>query len=159
MFGDTRINDILYSWSSVVIKIDGIAYAGVSKVNYGDSRERAYGYGQGKNYGPQGQTGGKYTPDPVQLTLRLDSARLFLKALAAKGAGSFGDASFDISVQYIETASSLVPVNDLIIGCRLSKVANAAEEKPDAATQDFEATCLRVLWDEGALYSRLGGDI
>src|SRR5688572_8843595 len=99
-----RVNQNTHSWGSIILKLDGERYYGCTAISYGDKRERTKGYGLGAHHAPRGRSAGKYTVEPVKLTMYRSSAQEFRNALAARSPDgiSYGDVEFQIVVQTIE---------------------------------------------------------
>lgn len=138
MADQVRINGNLYSWSSVKFLIDGDPYTGITSITYADKRERAYGYGMGRHHAPHGRSAGKYTPDPVKVTMWRGAAQAARTALAALALDqiSYGNVRFVASVQYIEIGE--VPINVTIEGCVWTANSATDEESPDPLKEEVE---------------------
>lgn len=133
-----RVNGNLYSWGSIVFKVDGERFTGFTSINYADKRERVHGYGMGRHHAPIGSSSGKYSPENVKVTGYKHAVQALRKALAAKAGDnkSYGNIRFPGVVQYIEPDEEEITVElD-----RLVWVANSAadEENPDPLKEDFE---------------------
>lgn len=152
MADQQRINGNAYSWSSIVLKIDGDRFYGFDSITYGDTRERTKGYGMGRSHAPRSRTSGKYIPDPVTLSGDKDAIRELRKKLAASSESgkSFGNTKFEIVVQYIEEDNS--PMTDTLESCVMIKGTGGGEEGSDALSNDIEIDCMLVRWDGLTLF-------
>ncbi len=148
----TRINGTMHGWSSVVAKLDGDRFFGFKSIAYGDSRERGKGYGMGRHYSPRGRTAGKYTPEPVAVTMEKETARALRAALAQKASDgkSFGNVVFQIVVQYVEPDGT--SITDELEDCVWVKTSAKSEESPDPLYEDVEFDCMRIRWNGTTLY-------
>ena len=145
-------NGNLMSYGSIIFKIDGDVYTGFTKVNYADKRERALGYGGGKAQGPRGRTRGKYTPEPVTVTMFRDSASRVREALAvAAGTGSYGDYEFEIEVTYEEAGDAGVQT-DTIERCVWVGNSTSNEEGPDPLMTEIEFSCMFIRYNGLTLF-------
>jgi hypothetical protein len=144
MADQTRINGNQHSWGSISIKFGGERFTGVIAIKYADSRERVKAYGMGRHQAPRGRSRGKYTTEPVGLTLWKGSAqelRAKLAAVAPDGR-SYGDVEFEIVVQYVEVDDTSVIVQ--IERCVLTKNATDDEESADPLKDELEADCMLI---------------
>jgi hypothetical protein len=150
-----RINGNTYSWSSTEFHIGDDRITGVKSIEYGDSRERALAYGMNRSHAPIGRSAGKYTPDPVKVTVLKSTADAIRASLARQaGTGGPGNAESTIVVQYTE--DDLGSVVDIIRRCTLTKQASKVEENPDPLYEDMEFQCLTIDWNSGTLYDSTG---
>lgn len=157
MADQVRINGNTHSWSSVYFKVGGERFYGVKSINYGDSRSRTKAYGMGRHHAPRGRTAGKYEVDPVTVTVEKATAdTLREKAAQIDGGASFGNASFQIVVQYIETGNTTI--TDTIEECAFTKNASKAEENPDPLVEDLEFDAMRIKWNGRTLYDTSEGN-
>lgn len=99
-----RVNGKLYNWGSLILKIDGVPFTGVGKIEYSQKRERVKGYGMAPHQGPRGRTNGKYTPDNVKMTLFEDTWKTLREMLALQSANglSYGNPQVPIILQAFE---------------------------------------------------------
>lgn len=152
MADEVRINGLQISWASVKLKIDGVAYSGITSVEYADGRETALTYGMGRHHAPRGQTSGKYTPDPFTINCYTSTAKAIRADLAAKAAPGrgIGSVSVPIILQYIEPDDAVVTVEAL--DARLVKNEASNEEGPDGLTEKLTFQPMRIKRDGVALY-------
>lgn len=134
------INGNQYSWSSLVVKAGGQLYTGFTAISFGEKRERSFAWGMGRQYAPRGRTGGKYTPDNAKLTGPVSSVQALRQDLAALSVppGSYGDAEFQILVQYLELASSEAPITVILNRCTWVTSSASHAEGTDALVEDVE---------------------
>lgn len=151
-----RVNGNLYSWSSIATKVGGQALVGITAIEYSDSRERVLGYGQNRSHSPIGRSAGKYTPDPVKLTVwkhAADALRAQIQKLGTTN--SFGNTEFTIVVQYTESTG--VGITDILRRCVITKSSTKSEEAPDPLKEDLEIQCMAISWNGRTLYDDTEG--
>lgn len=147
-----RINGNMFSWASVTIRVNATLVSAIKSITYGDSRERSKGYGQGRHFGPIGQTSGKYTTDKVVCEIEKGELQALRQAIAdASGSGSFGDLEFQIVVQYEEPDRGVI--TDEINGCTWGKNSASTNDGGDPNYESVEFDCLSIKWDGLTLYS------
>lgn len=155
MADELRVNGALHSWGSIVLKVGIERFTGFTEISYEDKLETAMGYGMGKAQAPRGQTRGKYTPGPVKLKGPKASMVALRNQLAALGDGrSFGQPTFGIVVQYIESNS---PITDELKLCRYVGTTASSSEGPDQITEEVELTTRGIVWNGKTLYDQSGG--
>jgi len=152
-----RINGNLYSWSSIVFKIGGERWSGLTSINYGDALERVKGYGMGRSHTPRGRSAGKYTTEPVTASGWKDAIQLLRETLAAQASDgvSYGTVEFDVVIQYVESGSD--PVVDELLRCVWSKNSAKAEESADPLKEDVEFDVLYIKRNGATLYDARDG--
>lgn len=152
MADQIRINGNLFSWGSIIVKVDGDRYYGFTAISYADARERVKGVGMGRAHAPRGKSSGKYSTEAVTLSGHLDSANALLSAIAEKSANgiNIGSVVFEIQVQAVE--GDLPPVDDEILGCTISKLSTSLEESPDPLKRDIEIDCTHIKHNGFTLY-------
>jgi hypothetical protein len=144
----------MYSWSSTILKIGGQTFHGIKAIDYGDKRERVKAYGMGRNYGPMGRTGGKYTPDPVKLTV-FKSSVTQLKALFMDPTLSL-NLEQEIILQYVEFGTEL-PMTIEFTRCVIASQHTGLEESPDPTVEEIELDTMGITENGVSLYDRTGG--
>lgn len=157
MADSARINGLQISWSSLIFKIDGEEYTGITSIGYADALETSLAYGMGRHHAPRGRSAGKYTPDPLTVTCWKSTAQAIREQLAALSPSgtSYGRAVVPIVLQYVEPDDSVVTVE--FEECRLTKCTSSNEEGPDNLSEDLEFSVLRIrrnglaLFDESAV--------
>jgi hypothetical protein len=147
MADQARINGNLFSWSSIVFKIDGDRYFGIRSISYADKRERSFGYGMGRHHGPRGRSAGKYSAEPTKVVMHKDSVRDLRAALAEQSSDgvSFGNVVFQIAVSYVEGDET--PVQDDLVDCVWTGTSVSAEEGPDPMYEEIEINTLYIKWN------------
>lgn len=145
-----RINGNMYSWASVSIRVGTTLVTAIKSISYEDSRTRGKGYGAGRHHAPIGRSSGKYETGPVTVSIEKSQCKELREALASESpSGSFGDAEFNIVVQYTEGDRNQT---DTIEGCTWAKMSAKNEEGSDPAYDDVEFDCMSILWDGKALH-------
>lgn len=157
MADSLRVNGNLHSWGSVILKVNGDRYYGVTQIAYGDKRERTLAWGIGRHQAPRARSRGKYTPDDLSFTMYRDSARTFIDALSALSSNglSYGDVQFDAVIQTIEP--DLLPLTVTITGCVITAVTESNDEGSDPLTTQFTAQPLRIYRDRKTLFDSTEG--
>lgn len=151
------VNGLQLSWGSLKLKIDGEPYTGVSSVGYADALEVSYSYGMGRHHAPRGRSAGKYTPDPLTMTVSKATAQAIRDQLAALSPSgtSYGRAVVPIVLQYIEPDDTDITVE--FDDCRLVKCTASNEESADALNEDLEFSVMRIRRNGTALYDESEG--
>jgi len=157
MADEQRINGNMYQHSSIVLKLDNERFFGFKSISYGDAREYGKAYGAARHAGPRGRTSGKYSTEPVAVSMEKKSAKALRDALAARSSSgtSFGNVEFQIVVQYEEGTDV---ITDTIDRCRWTKTAGKSEEGPEPIYEDIEFDCMFILWNGKALYDDGAGN-
>jgi hypothetical protein len=152
-----RINGNAYSFASLVIKLADERFTGIKSISYGDKLETEMVHGATRHAAPVGQTGGKYVPGSVKITMRKDSTKVLRASLAGRSSDgkSFGGVYFEIDVQYIEPDDS--PHQDLLHRCRLVGCESSREEGAAALYDDLEITTQAIEYDGLTLYDQSRG--
>lgn len=139
-----RRSNILLSWQSDRVKIDGNEWVGITAVGYEEKLERTIVHGNKKDATPLGMTRGKYSVTSCTITMLRDSAAQLKQYLANKGGvGSHGAAEFQIDVQHVEPNQSVIAAT--ISGCRWGGSKRDDKEGTDALTEDVTIYALSVL--------------
>lgn len=144
MSDQLRINGNQHSWGSIVIKLDDERYYGCTGITFADKRERVKAYGIGRHHAPRGRSRGKYSTEPVKLTMWKSAAQALREALARKSADgrSYGDVEFEILVQYIEVGDE--PMDVSISRCVITGNSTSDEENPDPLKEEIEIDCMLI---------------
>ncbi|HSC86375.1 MAG TPA: hypothetical protein VLC09_03865 [Polyangiaceae bacterium] len=145
MSDQIEVNGNIYSWGSIIIKLDGVRFYGFTAVSYGDKRERVKQYGMGKAQAPRGRSRGKYTVDVTKIKGPVRSVQDLREALAAKSENgkSYGDVEMEVIVQFVETGEK--PMNVQIQRCVWASNAASYSEGPDGLEEEFELDAMRIL--------------
>jgi len=152
MSDQLRINGNLFSWGSTKLKINSEPYTGITSIAYGDSLEVTKGYGMARHHAPIGRSSGKYTPDPLTMTMFQSSADVLreqIRLLSPTG-NSIGTPNFPIVLQYIEPG--LGPVDVVFNQCRLIKFSVSLDEGPDAVMEDVEFDVMSIVRNGAVLF-------
>lgn len=157
MSDQVRINGNQFSWSSISLKIDGEQYFGVTSISYGDALEVEKGYGMGRHHAPTTRTAGKYTVEPLAITMRKDSANELRLQLAARSGGR-GVSSVEIPIvlQFVEPSSNLQHTVEFE-RCRYVKDASSAEEGPSGLMTEVEFDVMLIRRDGVVLFDESEG--
>lgn len=151
MSDNARINGVQISWSSVKLKIEGVPYFGITGIEYGDAVEQAYAYGIGRHHAPRGKTAGKYTPDPLVLTVWKSTGAAIREDIHTRAAGrGLARVPSTIIIQYIEGSDDVITIE--ASQCTLVKVEESAEEGTDALSEKLTFMPMRILRDGVAMY-------
>jgi hypothetical protein len=139
-----RINNNIYSWASIICKIDDERYYGFTKLSYGDKRERTKVYGMARHYAPRARTHGKYTIEPVKLGGPKSSCQALRAGLAARAPDqiSYGDVEFQIVTQYVEADEQSLTV--VIERCVIIGNASDESEDPKHLEEDIEIDAMLI---------------
>lgn len=148
------VNGVQISWGSLKFKLDGTPYWGITSVAYGDAMEVAKSYGIGRHMGPRGRSAGKYTPDPLVLSVATATAEEIRAQLAQQSpsGNSFGRPIVPAVLQYVELDET--PITVEFEQVRLVKCSVSHQEGAETLNEDLEFDVMRlrrnarVLWDD-----------
>lgn len=153
MSGDSlRVNGHVVSWADHILKINGVRWFGITGIEYGQKRERSYAHGMSKAHAPIGKTAGKYTPEPLKLTMwaRTEIAlRRYLMTLAEDSA-SYGNVSIPIFLQISNGPSDICTVE--FVACTIASESASDDESPDANKRTIEFAPDFLVIDGGMLF-------
>lgn len=151
-----RISNDILSWHSQLLKIDGIPFNGFTALNHGEKRERTIVHAGRRDGRPVGKTAGKYSANPIALTMLRDSADKLTTYLTAKGLGSYGDAEFVLFMQAIEAkAGALITV--VATGCTIDSINEPSQEGIDPLLTEFEIGAMELTKNGKRLWSVVRG--
>lgn len=104
-----RRNGYELSWASVILKVLGEEFFGVTGVDYEEKLERAFVRGLERGGPPRGDTRGQYSVEGSSLKFVKGSGIAFYELLASKAADglSYGTVPFFLSLQYVENDISI----------------------------------------------------
>lgn len=155
--GALRVNNSLYSWSSSILIIGVEPFTLVTKLEFGEKRERVYGWGMGRHHAPIGRSAGKYTPDPVKMTIYAHAEKELLTLLGLlSGTGlSYGNAIVPIRLQLVEP--DLTPLTYTLDRCCISEIGNAYEESPENIMVDVTWSTMGVYRNKRTMFDITGG--
>lgn len=137
-----RVNSTILSWNSLTFKIMGVPFNGILGIDYDQKRERKVVHGAKRDGTPLGKTAGKYRVEPITLTCLRDTADKITTLLTPLGLGSYGDAEFFMSFQYIEPLS--VPITVIATGCTIDGEKDVNQEGVDELLTEFTIGALRL---------------
>lgn len=132
-----RVNQNVYSWGSIEIKVADETFSGFTAVKYGDKRTRTKIYGQGKAHAPRGRSRGKYETSDGSLKgakSTIQALRAKLASLSADGV-SYGDVEFPIVINYVESDETPITVD--LLRCVLTGGDTQEEENPDPLQEEI----------------------
>ncbi|MDQ2782608.1 MAG: hypothetical protein M3Y26_08775 [Actinomycetota bacterium] len=152
-----RINNTLLSWSSCSFKLDGQGINGISDFAYEQKRERKIVYAAKKNGKPMGRTAGKFSVPSVSMKVLRDTAEFITNYLTLKGLGSYGDAEFTLTAQYIEPVPGSLPIIVVLEGCTIDGEKDGNSEGTDELVTEFEIGCLSISKNGKSLASIVRG--
>jgi hypothetical protein len=144
----TRVNRIVYSWTSCTHFFAGFPYKGVVGVTFKDTREPVLVNDAAQDGVPIGMTSGLYKVENVSFTLLRDSAAALMTDLTVLGLGSYGDAEFSYMLQVFEPITGIsipqLPQTTLISGCRVTGVEDVQEKGSDAILTKFDVMAIFI---------------
>ena len=157
MSDQIRINGNLFSWGSIICKVDGDLFCGFNSISYGDKRERVKGYGMARHHTPRGRSAGKYTTEAGKLGGTTDAAHALRVKLASLAPDriSYGNVEFLITVQYVE--SDLLPLHVDLTRCVIVGDTTSHEEGPDPLKAELEFDYFYILRNGLALFDASKG--
>jgi hypothetical protein len=148
MSDQLRVNGLQIGWASAKLAIDGETFHGVTSIGYADSLEVAKAYGMGRHHSPRGRSIGKYSTEPLTMTMWKSSAQELRRLLAEKSgqqggsSSSYGRAVVPIVLQYIEPDDATITVE--FEDCRYVKATASNEEGAEALKEDVEFDVMRI---------------
>lgn len=147
-----RINNTILSWHSCSFRIMAIPFNGILEFSYELKRERKVVYGAKRDGKPLGKTSGKYSVPSCSLKMLRDSADTLTTLLTPLGLGSYGDAEFVLTCQYIEPVIAL-PITVICTGCTIDGEKDSNAEGVDELLTEFEIGCLNITKNGKSLAS------
>src|SRR5215469_17842827 len=122
-----RFNDNVLSWESCEFEILGVQYEGLTSISTGQKRQRKKVKGMRKSGTPLGKTAGSYDAGPIKIRFLVDTWEMIKTTqLTALGLGSYGDASFTLSLTAFEIG--LLPLVFAATGCTVEDEEDVYEE-------------------------------
>lgn len=153
-----RVNNTIYSWTSSVFRMNGVGYVGISSFEFSDKRERKIVHGAKRDGTPIGKTAGKYIPGLITMKVLKDTWHQKMKVqLAALGQGSYGDAEFVMSAQFVEEAVGSIPISMFATGCTVEEAKEGHDEGTDELVVDVTIQPLYLVSGGLPLYSLIRG--
>jgi hypothetical protein len=152
-----RVNGNIFSWGSIILKINNERFYGFNSVTYADKRERTKGYGMGKHHAPRSRSRGKYSADNTKLGGPKSTIQAFRAMLAAQSSDgkSYGDVEFQISVQYIEQDET--PITVSIEGCVWAGNSTTDEENAEQLKEEIEVDVMIIRRNTLVLFDNSEG--
>lgn len=141
-----RINGNQYDFGSVSLKIADEPIYGFTSLSWSQKRERAKGYGAGKDRTPKGQTGGRVTYEPLKIKVRRDTAneiKLLLAAAASDGQ-SYGNAAVPVVAQWVEDETNQLPHTVEFFDCTYQSESPSTEEEGGADEIEIEFSYMKL---------------
>ena len=152
-----RINGTVISWHETSFRIVGLPFYGILGFDYEQKRERKIVYGSKRNGKPINRTSGKYSVPSVSLKMLRASADQLTTLLTPLGLGSYGDAEFIMTVQYIVPVFvgqvPQPPITVILSGCTIDGEKDANQEGVDEAVTEFDIGCLDITKNGKSLAS------
>lgn len=157
MSDQIRVNGNLFSWGSIICKVDGDLLCGFTSITFGDTRERVKGYGMARHHVPRGRSAGKYSTEAGKLGGALDAVHALRTKLASLAPDriSYGNVEFLITVQYVE--NDLLPLHIDLIRCVIVKDTTSHEESADPLKGELEFDYFYILRNGLALFDASKG--
>lgn len=124
-----RINNVSHDWGSVIIRIAGKHFDGITSIEYNDKRERKKVQGATRSRRPISRTAGNYSTEKCMI----NADRITLDALLlelADSEGYCGDRVFPITVQYVTHGA--LPKMDTLHDCTLESPGKLGGSADDA---------------------------
>ena len=140
------INGNRSSWAEIEFRIQGVRNIGVQGLDYAPSQDPQYVYGAGVE--PVGRTRGQVKPE-ASMTLLKEEFNLLIDSLAKQGQSQglgYGEVTFDIQVSYrLDGLGNGTTQADSILGCRITKPAQAVSQGSDGLSVKVDLNPMRVL--------------
>lgn len=152
-----NINGAAHNWNSVVLKIAGDRYVGITSITYSEKMEATLGYGLGRHHAPTRRAAGKYVPGEVKIKgykSTIESIRQQI-ALMAPDQRSYGVPQFEVSLQYIESGDTPLAVQ--AIKCKIMGTDESAEENPDPLYDELTLQPMYYLKNGRTLFDSTQG--
>lgn len=131
------INRVTYDFSSCRLNVFGLRRVGFTQMDYADKLER--GEGRGASQVALASSDGKYTTDPLKITLHKTSGEELRQHIASQSrtGNSLGDVEGVVVLQFVHPRLGVQTVT-----CKHCKVTNPGTsshgEGPDPLTEDWE---------------------
>lgn len=132
-----RVNQNIYSWGSISLKVADEDFHGFTMIKYGQKRTRTKIWGTGKHHAPRGRSRGKYETTDGGLKgpkSTIQALREKLASLSADGV-SYGDVEFMVVANYVEADES--PITVELFQCVISTEDTSEEENPDPLQEEI----------------------
>jgi hypothetical protein len=151
-----RVNGNQYEFGSLIAKINGEPFAGLTGLKYSQKRERVKAYGTGRHRTPRGRTAGKYSAE-ASVTLWKSSAQELYRMLAAlsQDGTSYGNIEFQIVAQYIE--SDETPITVELFRCVIAGEDADDQESADPLKEEIALDVMYIKKNGLTLYDNSEG--
>lgn len=146
-----RINGNVYSWGSIVAKCNGEEFSGLIGVTYSQKRERSKQYGTGRHQAPRGRTRGKYSAE-AKITVVRGTMSDFINFLASQASDgiSYGDVSFQLTIQFVEDDETPMLVECL--DCVIASEDSTDDEGNESLKDEVGIDVMRIRKNGKTLY-------
>jgi len=136
------INGHRYSFASVEALFNGIAYLGISELNYKPSLKAGMVYGSRPQ--PLGRTRGKQEHTVSFKMYRLEFELFKATLVNINGAGiGFGETPFDIVATFAELGQPVT--TDTIVSARIEEADLSNADGTDASVVNVTCSCMQIL--------------
>jgi hypothetical protein len=142
MANNTMINGIEYGWSDVKVNLLGRTIEGVSKLEYGDKREKVNNYGRGSM--PVSRGRGKYEAH-AKITISMKEMEAIQNALP-KGKRIQDIPMFDIAVSYDPEDGTSPIVNNTIQYCEFTDKKREVKNGDGEIEHELELIVGQITW-------------
>jgi hypothetical protein len=146
-----RLNNTIYSWGSMIFRIDGQAKRGLVAADWEQVRERKLVHDNAPNQKPVGKTIGRYEVKSLSMKLLTDEWDALTTYLTTTGLGSYGDAEFTFMIQSNELG--LAPLTVIGTGCNITSEKEATEEGIEENLTEIGITCMSLTRNGKRLWS------
>lgn len=152
-----RINGLQLSWTDVESKIDGDYFHGYSAISFGDKLEKENAWGAGKSGAPRGQSKGKYSTDPIKVSLWKGSGNLLRARLSQKSytGKSYGDILFYWSISFVNPHEG--PQFVELFECRWLVDTSSHDESAAPLKDEAEFSCQWIKRNGRTLFDNWDG--
>lgn len=150
------LNEDALDFGSLTVLFDNDPVNGIKGVKYSEKRERTKQYGTGKSRTPRGRTRGKYSAEG-SITVWKDTAEALRKKYGDKNGGSYGNAVFQINVQYYERGGDFINVQ--LWDCCFAGNDADDQEGNDPLSEEMALDIMRITKNGRSLFDGSGGGI
>lgn len=157
MSDQVLVNGNLLSRASCTLKMAGEPFYAWNTVEYGDKRERSYGWGASRAFKPIGKTKGKYTPNMLVVGFMQHASDACFSSIAklAPDGKSIGEPSvlWTLSIDEPGVASILVEIE----GCTLAELEASVEDTADGIVEKVSFMPMGIKRNGRTLYDQSTG--
>lgn len=147
-----RLNGKVFDHGSVIIRIGGERYEGITGAKYDQKRIRTKVTGLNRHRRPKGRTRGNYEAGDATFTAYRATAQAIrdqIARLSSDGA-SYGDPEVPILIQYVEPG--LAPIKDELVKCCIITDAGGTDDNADPLKEDVVFSVLSMKRNGKTLY-------